>query len=474
MTESFHGRVLVVDADYDTLGTLARALRQRGHHVVLAADGRAGLQRAVEVAAQVVLVDRDLATVDIRTFLEVLRDNPRTSGAHTFVMGTGDPTRLAAIDARAEPIVKPFNAEEVAARVEDVLRLHHGGQREPELRGDIAQVALYDLLQVFAVNRRTGRLWVDGAAATGEVWVRTGRIVDASYGGVLGEKALYRILSITRGKFVFFPNLEPDRERIDAGTDLLLMEAARQADEMERLREDLPDMAALVSLAFRPEDATSVAREVVENLDEPRAIEELLDLISRPDLEVLAAVRQLMSDGVLLVFDPRGQRVRLCDEDEAIALRAAAGRLRRPGLEGPPRLAVVAASAAEMTRFGRAMSHVQEFVVAAQPPVSAGRGSLGLLGTIRLAGVDLEIFALPLEESLRPLWVPLLAPTQVMLLLTDSEDLDDNASELLRIYEIRCVPAPTGWERPAGAAEAIRLALGEVTSSTGPMRAVAR
>ena len=36
------GRVLVVDADYDTLDALANAIRARGHHVALARDGALG------------------------------------------------------------------------------------------------------------------------------------------------------------------------------------------------------------------------------------------------------------------------------------------------------------------------------------------------------------------------------------------------------------------------------------------------
>src|SRR5688500_365332 len=139
MSDTPAGRVLVVDADYDTLGALSRALRSRGHQVVLAADGRGGLQRAVEIAPDVVLVDRVVAIVELRTFLGALRDNPRTSCAPAFLMGD-DRTRLASIDSRAEPLVKPFHAEEVAARIEEVLRARRGTKKDAELRGDLTQV----------------------------------------------------------------------------------------------------------------------------------------------------------------------------------------------------------------------------------------------------------------------------------------------------------------------------------------------
>ncbi len=466
--ESFQGRVLVVDADYDVLGSLSNALRRRGHHVVLAADGRTGLSRAVEVAAEVVLVDRDVPVLDVRTFLEVLRDNPRTSGTETFLMGTGEPARLAAIDARAQPIVKPFNAEEVAARVDDVLRKRFGPRSEPELSGDLAQVALFDLLQVFSANRRTGRLDLDAKQTAGRVWVQEGRIADATFGGATGEKALYRILGAREGTFVFYPGAAPEERRIDAPTDRLLMEGARQSDEVAHIRETLPGFGSLVSVSVTPTDPSPLAATIVALLDEPRSIAELLDRIDAPDLEILGAVRELAASGALLIFDPEGERLRFAGPDEAIALRAGASRLRRPGLEGPFRLPILAPSTREVARFARALARIDGFVSAARPPAPAGHGALGHLGVLRLEGTDVELLVLPTDPELRPLWGPLLEASTVALLLTDP---DDPAIEtLLSTLEVRLVHAQVGWDRPQGARELLRSVFTNDGRSSRPAR----
>jgi len=465
MTEPLRGRILVVDADYDSLGVLSAELRKQGHHVVLAADGRAGLQRAVEVAPDVVLVDREVPVVDVRTFFEVLRNNPRTSGAHVFVMGTGDPGRLASFDSRAEPIVKPFNAAEVTARVAEVLRTRLGPRPEPELRGDLEQFAIQDLLQVFAANRRTGKLTVTGRAAMGEVWVHEGRIVDATYAGVVGEKALYRVLQLAEGRFVFAPGLRPDRERIGAATDHLLMEAARQQDEGRRLRGQLPPSTSLIGRARAPDPGNDLGERVLSCLDEPRTIDELLDVVPAGDLDILGAIRDLLASGALIAFDPRGERARLCEPEGIIGLRAAAARLRRPGLDGAARIGVISSSAADVARFGRALSSVDEFVAAAQPPTGAGAGVLGPLGLIRLDGMDLELFALPMDPSLRPTWGPLLAPSRVAIVLVDGP-VPEDVVELLQALAVRPVAAPPGWGRPAGAAAAVNAALAPPSSLT--------
>ena len=100
----------------------------------------------------------------------------------------------------------------------------------------------------------------------------------------------------------------------------------------------------------------------------------------------------------------------------------------------------------------------------AQSPEVAGEGSLGVLGTLRVGGVEVELFALPIDRELRALWGAFLAPVRAAVWL--SEDAPDReARELLRALRVDIVQATEGWEHPQGAAETLRAAL---TSSTRP------
>lgn len=459
--EATKGTVLVVDADYEVLGGVAEALRRRGYHVVLAADGRAGLQRAVEVAADVVMVDRDVPVVDVRMFFDVLKDNPRTSGAHAFILGSGDPTQLQSIEPRAEPLIKPFNIDEIAARVEQALSAR-SGPREPELRGDLAQVSMFDLLQVFAVNSRTGEIRLDTDSASGEIWLDHGRIVDASFGGVVGAKALYRALGERNGQFVFLPDVEaPGEQRISSPIDHLLMEAARQKDEADRLQRELPDLGALVARARNTGASADkpVMKEIMEALDEPRSIDALLNFAGVPDLDVLQAVHELLADGSLLVLDPSGQRARLCTDSDRMTMRTSALRMRRQGFEGPPRLGVLSLSPNDIDRFSRALASVDEFAVASRAAEVAGMGALGPLGVMRIGGTDLELYSVPIDPDLRPLWGAFLGPARMVLVLAnDGMDIPDLSEPLKQLDLVQVVAAP-GWDRPSGAASAVRSAL---------------
>ncbi len=451
------GRVLVVDADYDTLDALANAIRARGHHVALARDGRAGLQSAVEIAPEVIVVDRDVPIFDIRTFLDVLRDNPRTSHARMFVMGTGDVAHLASIDGRAEPIVKPFNANEIAARIDELLRAARAPKREPELRGDLSQVALFDILQVFAANRRTGRLRVEADGRAGEIWLREGRIVDATRGYANGEKAFYRILANPKGEFLFTPGLAHPDERIRERTEQLLLEAVRRVDEIARIIPDLPPLTATILMSGVRSVPPGISADIAQRLDEPRTIEELIDVLPQHDLEVLAAVRDLLASGVCTVADVHA-KVAFCEADEVPALRAATLRRRRGGAEGATRIGVISPRVLDISRFARALSAVREFLPAAEAPTTVADGFLGAIGVIRLGTTELELFALPYDGSLRPAWGVLLGASTVVLHLGPDAPTHD-VDEALRALDVCVVRAKSGYDRPTGVVDVVREAL---------------
>lgn len=455
MTERLHeepGRVLVVDEDYDTLDVLAKTLRAHGARVSLATDGQSGLKHAVDLAAEVVLVDRNVRVFDIRTFLDVLSDNPRTADAHVFVLGADGPSELAAFHGRAEPIVKPFHPEEVAARVMEVIRARREPLKAPELEGDLQQVALFDLLQVFAANQRTGQVQVQSGSLRGEIWVSGGRIIDATCGPVAGEKALFRVLALRRGQFTFHPDRRPPRSRIDAATEHLLMEAVRHADERAELERVLPPPTTQVQLTMRPSSLPDVPKllltQVVDALDEARTLEEILDRVPGHDLEVLRVVKALYDAELLHTYAPV-RRIRLCEEDEVPLYRAAAHRLRRDGVEGPVRLGV-AGRAETMRRFARALAGIAEFEVAPEPTVAVGSGLFGPIGHLALGGTDVELFAVPLDPELRPFWGAYLAACRVVLVLEEEVEHDG----------LVVIAADEGLDRPAGAAEALREAIG--------------
>jgi two-component system response regulator QseB len=132
-------RVLLVEDDRMIAQGLQTALRQDGYAVDWMADGRAADAALRNARFDLMLLDLGLPE---RDGLAVLRDLRRRGDATPVIILTArDDTqdRIDGLDAGADDyIVKPFDLDEVAARMRSVLR-RANGRADPIIRvGDIS------------------------------------------------------------------------------------------------------------------------------------------------------------------------------------------------------------------------------------------------------------------------------------------------------------------------------------------------
>ena len=115
-------RVLIVEDDPAILKVLQRGLAYEGYTVDIATDGRAGLNQARDHRPDLVILDVMLPGLD---GLEVCR-RLRTGGSLPILMLTAKDTiqdRVQGLDAGADDyLVKPFNLDELLARIRALLR----------------------------------------------------------------------------------------------------------------------------------------------------------------------------------------------------------------------------------------------------------------------------------------------------------------------------------------------------------------
>jgi two-component system, OmpR family, response regulator QseB len=132
-------RVLLVEDDRMIAQGLQTALRQDGYAVDWMADGRSAEAALRNARFDLVLLDLGLPE---RDGLSVLRELRRRGDATPVIILTArDDTRdrIDGLDAGADDyIVKPFDLDEVAARMRSVLR-RANGRADPTIRvGDIS------------------------------------------------------------------------------------------------------------------------------------------------------------------------------------------------------------------------------------------------------------------------------------------------------------------------------------------------
>ncbi|WP_159017400.1 response regulator transcription factor [Cognatiluteimonas profundi] len=137
-------RILLVEDDNHTASFVAKGLREDGHGVDCADNGKDGLFLATTESYDAIVLDRMLPQLDGMTVLRTLRG----AGNHTPVLLL---TALGDIDHRVEGLragaddylVKPFAYAELSARLDSLVRRGSSGGAEPtRLRVDDLELDL--------------------------------------------------------------------------------------------------------------------------------------------------------------------------------------------------------------------------------------------------------------------------------------------------------------------------------------------
>ncbi len=116
-------RILVVEDDLSILTGLSMSLRYEGFEVLQAQDGKAGLQKALDEAPDLIVLDIMMPQLNGYEVMEELRK--RNSKTPVIVLSARGMERdkVMGLDLGADDyLVKPFGLQELLARIRSVLR----------------------------------------------------------------------------------------------------------------------------------------------------------------------------------------------------------------------------------------------------------------------------------------------------------------------------------------------------------------
>ena len=145
----------------------------------------------------------------------------------------------------------PRDGMDAKRELENVAQARRTSQQRT-MSGSIDEVPLPDLLQLFGTSKKSGVLVIRTEDDVGRIYLKKGNIAFAIINDledVQPLKSLYRMLTWQKGLF----DLDPPDERefpneMNSSVQEILMDGMRQLDEFNRIREDLPDLAARVSI----------------------------------------------------------------------------------------------------------------------------------------------------------------------------------------------------------------------------------
>ena len=170
-------------------------------------------------------------------------------------------------------------------------------------KGNLAQLSLLDILRMLSSARRTGRIDVQSAGKNGELYLENGLIVHAVSGTLMGENVVYSLMGWLEGEFGFTPNIAPPERSIQTNTEQLLLEAARQAEQWEDIKDVLSSTDSVFNIS--PSGSTSTVSlkpiewQVLAQINGERSVVEIGEILNLNEFDVARIIYSLTTAGLL-------------------------------------------------------------------------------------------------------------------------------------------------------------------------------
>jgi tetratricopeptide (TPR) repeat protein len=102
------------------------------------------------------------------------------------------------------------------------------------LKGDLSEISLLDIVQILDTSQKSGKLVVLSEGCEGTIFFNSGKIVDAVYRDRRGEPAMYALVAVKGGSFVYKPSSVSYEVVITNSNTNVILEGLRLLDEANR------------------------------------------------------------------------------------------------------------------------------------------------------------------------------------------------------------------------------------------------
>ena len=153
---------ILVASSTKLFDSLASLLKQSGFKVTSCLDGAQALEVALKTAPEIMIVDTGVSVLGADKLVQILRSNTKTELSSIFFVGP-DGEQIEGFRNQVDRYIpRPFNNEQMLAEILTHFnrkeKSEQLGQAKTEVEGDLKQISLPDLLQIFTLNRKDGVL----------------------------------------------------------------------------------------------------------------------------------------------------------------------------------------------------------------------------------------------------------------------------------------------------------------------------
>lgn len=131
------------------------------------------------------------------------------------------------------------------------------------LEGNLQDMSLPNIMQIICLERRRVGLLLKRGPERGTILFNDGEIAHAAAGALVGDEAVYYLLSWTEGSFSTTNDVRIEQRTIASRWDQLLMEGMKRLDELERDRAANPRAAVRALTAAEIEHDAHLENEMI-------------------------------------------------------------------------------------------------------------------------------------------------------------------------------------------------------------------
>lgn len=236
-------QILFVDDEkhfLEATRTLFADWSKNGWRIEVAASADQALETLKARPFDLVVVDVNMPVLDGIQFLSILtRRYPDLKKAALTGFATEE-KRSACLASGAELFIEKPSSTDGLKSVFTMLEELVTWKPQTGFQGMLRQVNLQDVIQMECLGRNSSILEINDRKMSGRIYIEDGRIIHAAIGGMTGEAAFQKLLSLASGAFQLQPFERPPARTIEGQWEFLLMEAARVRDEASS---QTPDVA---------------------------------------------------------------------------------------------------------------------------------------------------------------------------------------------------------------------------------------
>jgi len=240
--EKFPGAmVMIIDTNTNDIQFLQQKLKESQLQSIVASTSSEAWTILEDQKISLVISETNLKPLDGFSFCEKLRADSRFATMPLVFLSRNDSTEQInrGFDVGADDFVsKPYRSEMLMAKIRRFLaKAKAAGEkgekpdRQRGVAGNIAEIPLPDLIQLFSTGRKSGVLQLNKSEEEGSIFFENGDVINAFYNDMTGDKAFYQLMRWDEGDFYLNSEVTLPEREIQAPTPHLIMESMRLWDE---------------------------------------------------------------------------------------------------------------------------------------------------------------------------------------------------------------------------------------------------